>query len=113
MSYDVDVYEHMFAELAGKGKLRCDEPEKLSKKEISGLRDDGFTVSPSDDPQYESSDAVPCIVDWSEPFHDRLPVDISDALTFYIQGVTDFIPYGLNLAQRLYAIATRANKNKE
>lgn len=112
-SYDVDIYEHTFAELAENGKLCCNEPIKLSKQEIAGFHEHGFSVFPSDDPQYESSDVVPCFVAWSEPFHDRLPFRAADALNSYIKGTRDFIPEEFNFAQRLYAIATRANKNKK
>lgn len=115
-SYDVDIHECTFAQLSDEGKLCSEEAVKLSKKEIAGLCEDGFTVFRSCDTQYdETCNAIPCIVDWSEPFHDPLPVDTANAIIFYIEGVIDRIPQELNLAQRywLCAITVRAKNNNK
>ena len=121
MSSNVEVYKSKFTELAGKGILCFDgitgpEGLNLSQEEIAGLRKEGLWVFPNNDPTYKESDAIPCFVDWSKPYfydYDRPPFDTIDAIIFYAEGVLDEEPEGTNFAQRLYAIATRANKNKK
>lgn len=91
------------------GKLSCNNQITCFKREISGLRRDGFTVTPL----FKTKRAIPCVIDWSYPFDDPLDKDTSKALMSYVNGYSLSIPTGLNFAQRLYAIATRANKNNK
>lgn len=109
-----DKYERKFSELANAGEFFYDyridtmNTLKFFKREIAKLREDGFTVTPS----HDSRNEVPCFVDWSYPFYNLLDEDTTEALMAYVNGCSVNIPTGLNFAQRLYAIATRSNKNK-
>lgn len=98
---------------AKSGLLYYDGQISLFKSEIRSLQKDGFTVTPL----LISRRDVPCQIDWSDPFPhspcDRLPIDASDSLNFYVMGVTDELYMeGFNFAQRLWAIASRARNQK-
>lgn len=104
-----DVYESEFLRLAETGAFFCDDWNfKYYEKEVIVLRQCGLAVIP----HRKSRTPCPCLVDWTNAFDDPPPADIADAVNSYILSKCDNLPLGLNFAQRLCAIALKAQIKK-
>ena len=62
-------------------------------------------------PAYKSKKRVPCTVDWSRPFPNKIP----ESVYKYISGVKNTFPEEekLTFGQRLYAIAMRQQNERQ